>query len=189
MPCWFLTTARPSMRMTLKWARLGTSCAASLRVAGRNFIRENRPICEARKVGVTLWRLLQLPDKNLPFSPADGCPGWTQVRQCWFFDSALGSTHILLFLIPFHLSSSCSSNKRWRDEVLLDGKPKKKEFSCFFPQIKMERGKEVLPPLPASSPPCTCLSLLGLLNNSNSSSECVKPRNTLYCVRTRSDGQ
>lgn len=57
MPCWFLTTARPSTRMTLKWARQGTSCAASLRAAGRNFIRENRPICEARKVGVTLWHL------------------------------------------------------------------------------------------------------------------------------------
>lgn len=65
MPCWFLTTARPSMRMTLKWARLGTSCAASLRAAGRNFIRENRPIYEARKVGVTLWHLLQ-PSKQKP---------------------------------------------------------------------------------------------------------------------------
>lgn len=37
--------------------------------------------------------------------------------------------------------------------------------------------------------PCSCPSILGLFNNSNSSSECVKPRNTLYCVWTRSDGQ
>lgn len=54
----------------------------------------------------------------------------------------------------------------------------------------MRRRKEV----PASSSqllllPCTCPSILGLFNNSNSSSECVKPRNTLYCVWTRSDGQ
>lgn len=54
----------------------------------------------------------------------------------------------------------------------------------------MGTGKEV----PTSSSllpllPCTCPSILGLFNNSNSSSECVKPRNTLYCVRTRSDGQ
>ena len=51
MHSWSLTIARLSMKMFLKWARLDTSCAASLRAAGRSFIRENRPICEAWEVG------------------------------------------------------------------------------------------------------------------------------------------
>lgn len=77
MRSWSLTTARPSTRMTLKWARLGTSCAASSRAAGRSSIRENRPICEAREVGGHLAAsppALQTK-KTLPFSPADAALG------------------------------------------------------------------------------------------------------------------
>lgn len=75
-------------------------------------------------------------------------------------------------------------------------KKKKKEknnFSfLFYFLIKHREGEKQHPCflLPASSLlPCMCPSILGLFNNSNSSSECVKPRNTLYCVWTRSHGQ
>lgn len=67
---------------------------------------------------------------------------------------------------------------------------KKKIFPfCFYFLIKKMRRKEF--PTSSSQPllPCTRPGSLGLFNNSNSSSECVKPRNTLYCVWTRSDGQ
>lgn len=75
MRSWSLTTARPSTRMTLKWARLGTSCAASSRAAGRSFIRENRPICEAREVESHVASPPTLQTKTLPFSPADAAWG------------------------------------------------------------------------------------------------------------------
>lgn len=60
-------------------------------------------------------------------------------------------------------------------------------LSVLFPieNEQEERSPYFLPQLL----PCTRPSVLGLFNNSNSSSECVKPRNTLYCAWTRSDGQ
>ena len=106
MHFWSLTTARHSMRMTLKWARLGTSCVASSRAAGRSFIRENRPICEAGEVGSHLVALLPAPQTNRPCHSHLLMLPWVQTRvrgRTLIFDPTFGSA--LHLLIPTPLSS------------------------------------------------------------------------------------
>lgn len=70
-------------------------------------------------------------------------------------------------------------------------KKEKNNFSFLFYFLIKNEEEERSPYFLSQLPllPCTRPSVLGLFNNSNSSSECVKPRNTLYCVWTRSDGQ
>lgn len=78
-------------------------------------------------VGSHPWHLPRPPNKNLPFSPADAALGldsnliytYTHIYIC-YLTLPLAAPYILLSLHPFSLSSSCSSNKRGRNEVLLD---------------------------------------------------------------------